>query len=221
MIRHTICLLTSLTVWSQAQTLPLPQWPAGLSADRRVVLERAMDFLKANPAVPYLTGGADAKGMDCSGAVIFMLKAANIEPPRSAHGQYEWLKKQDRLTIVPDTARTQDAPVFRTIQPGDLVFWAHDGPDAPIEIHISHVHMFLGLEKDGHAVMIGSSDGRSYRGKVVHGFGIVDGHVPKVGSTTRIVAFGSPFPTPKPTTTGSEETGTEKSKEPSPTKKTP
>jgi cell wall-associated NlpC family hydrolase len=212
MVRHTIFFLTSLAVWSQAQTLPMPQWSADLPADRRVVLERAMDFLKANPAVPYLTGGADAKGMDCSGAVTFMLKAANIEPPRSAHGQYEWLKKEGRLTVVPETARTQDDPVFRTIQPGDLVFWADDGPNASKEIHVSHVHMFLGLEKDGHAVMIGSSDGRSYRGKVVHGFGIVDGHVPKVGSATRIVAFGSPFPTPtpKPTSPEPEKSGTEK-----------
>jgi hypothetical protein len=54
--------------------------------------------------------------------------------------------------------------------------------------------MYLGKEADGHAVMIGSSDGRSYRGKKLSGFGIVDFHVPKPGSATRIVGFGSPLP---------------------------
>jgi hypothetical protein len=198
MLRHAMILFAGLVVSSSGQTLPELQWPGNLSTDRRVVLERSMAFLKETPAVPYLEGGADAKGMDCSGAVTFMLKFADIVPPRSAHGQYEWLKKEGRLTIVPETARTQDDPVFHTIQPGDLVFWAHDGPDAPKVIHVSHVHMFLGIDKDGHPVMIGSSDGRSYRGKMVHGFGIVDARVPKVGATTRIVAFGSPFPVRQP-----------------------
>lgn len=63
--------------------------------------------------------------------------------------------------------------------PGDLIFWAHDGELMAEELHVSHVHMFLGKEKDGHAVMIGSSDGRGYRGKRMTGFGVVDFHVPQ------------------------------------------
>jgi hypothetical protein len=59
---------------------------------------------------------------------------------------------------------------------------------------VSHVQVYLGKEADGHAVMIGSSDGRSYRGKKLSGFGIVDYRVPKAGSATRIAGFGSPFP---------------------------
>jgi|688.fasta_scaffold184570_4 hypothetical protein len=56
--------------------------------------------------------------------------------------------------------------------------------------------MYLGKEKtDGLRVMIGASDGRSYRGKKLIGFGIVDFKVPKVGSKTRIIGFG-PVPLP-------------------------
>jgi len=40
--------------------------------------------------------------------------------------------------------------------------------------------------------MVGSSDGRSYRGQKRNGYGIVDFHVPKVGGKTRIVGFGPP-----------------------------
>lgn len=168
--------------------------PADLAAPRRELIGRSMVFLKEHPEVPYLEGGADVAGMDCSGAITRLLKLVDIEPPRSAHGQYEWLRKSGRLTLVPATARSAEDPVFRTLQPGDLIFWAHDKPEE--KFRVSHVHMYLGEEKDGHAVMIGSSDGRSYRGKKIRGFGIVDYHVPKDGSSTRIVAFGSPLPAP-------------------------
>ena len=164
---------------------------ADLSAPRRELIGKSLAFLKEHPAVPSVDGGADEKGMDCSGVIVRLLKLVKIEPPRSALGQYDWLRESGGLTLVPATARTPDDPVFRNLLPGDLVFWAHDQPGEPFRV--SHVQVYLGKEADGHAVMIGSSDGRSYRGKKFSGFGIVDYHVPKVGSTTRIVGFGPPF----------------------------
>ena len=166
--------------------------PADLSAPRRELIGKSLAFLKEHPVVPYVDGGADEKGMDCSGAIVRLLKLVKIEPPRSAQGQYDWLRESGRLTLVPATARTPDDPVFRNLLPGDLVFWAHDQPGEPFRV--SHVQVYLGKEADGHAVMIGSSDGRSYRGKKLSGFGIVDYRVPKAGSATRIAGFGSPFP---------------------------
>jgi peptidoglycan DL-endopeptidase CwlO len=175
--------------------------PVDLSPSRRELVSKAMEFHKQHPDVPYLEGGADSKGMDCSGAVVSLLKLVNIEPPRSAQGQYEWLKKSGRLTLVPAGELTADDPVFRSLQPGDLVFWAKETPGTADGFRVSHVHMYLGKEPDGHAVMIGSSDGRSYRGKKLSGFGIVDFRVPKPGSATRIVGFGSPLPTAAKTST--------------------
>jgi cell wall-associated NlpC family hydrolase len=169
-----------------------PVWPEGFAKERRALLERALAFLKANPEVPYKLGSADATGMDCSGAIYFLFKEAGVELPRSAHGQYEWMKREGRLTEVPASARKEDDPVFAKLEPGDLVFYAHDGPDAPAELRVSHVHLYLGKEADGHAIMIGSSEGRSYRGKKVNGFGITDYHVPAAGSKTRMVAYGIP-----------------------------
>lgn len=168
--------------------------PAGLDAPRRELIARSLAFLKAHPAVPYVEGGADEKGMDCSGAIVRLLKLVDTEPPRSAQGQYDWLKKSGRLTAVPPGERNADDPVFRALQPGDLVFWGKEMSSSPEGFRVSHVHLYLGKEADGHAVMIGSSDGRSYRGKKLSGFGIVDYRVPKAGSATRIVGFGSPLP---------------------------
>jgi cell wall-associated NlpC family hydrolase len=168
--------------------------PADLSAQRRELVAKSLGFYKQHPDVPYLDGGTDAKGMDCSGAVVSLLRLVNVEPPRTAHGQYEWLRTSGRLTVVPAGEWTADDPVFRPLQPGDLVFWAKEISGGANEFRVSHVHMYLGKEADGHAVMIGSSDGRSYRGKKLSGFGIVDFRVPKPGSATRIVGFGSPLP---------------------------
>lgn len=189
------CLVSLLLACSCPAQVEL-EWPAELAPARKELLTKGLAFLKEHPAIPYLNGRADAAGMDCSGAIVWLLAYAKIEPPRTAHGQYEWLQKSGRFTVVPATVRRVDDPIFEALQPGDLIFWAHDGKDAPEELHVSHVHMFLGKEKDGHAVMIGSSDGRGYRGIRMSGFGIVDFHVPKEGSPTRIVGFGSPFPAP-------------------------
>jgi cell wall-associated NlpC family hydrolase len=169
----------------------VPVWPDDLAPARRTLLTRALAALEKNPAVPYRNGGADPAGMDCSGAVLFLLKQVGIDAPHGADAQLEWLKSAGRLTLVPASARSADDPAFAALQPGDLVFWA---PDGPAPTRASHVHLYLGREADGHAVMIGSSDGRSYRGKKLNGFGIVDFRVPQVGSPTRIIAFGPPFP---------------------------
>ncbi|MBC8126816.1 MAG: C40 family peptidase [Gloeobacteraceae cyanobacterium ES-bin-144] len=202
-LRRMAVIISGLVFSLPTQANPLPIWPETLSAERRILLEKSLHFLKQNPSVPYLLGGADAKGMDCSGAITGMLRLTGVEPPRSAHEQYLWLKKSNRFTDVPSAARTPDDPVFASLQPGDLIFWAHDGPDAPSEIHASHVHLYLGKEKDGHAIMLGSSEGRRYRGTKINGFGITDFRVPKLGSPTRIVGFGPPPPSQpdKPKTT--------------------
>lgn len=184
------CLLAAAAALGEV----VPVWPVDLAPARRELLVRALAFLAAHPAVPYRAGGADAAGMDCSGAVVFLLAQGGIDPPRSARGQHEWLAKEGRLTLVPASARTAEAPVFAALLPGDLVFWAPDSPDPAAAPAVRHVHLYLGREADGHAVMIGSSGGRSYRGRKLSGFGIVDFLVPKAGSPTRIVAFGSPFP---------------------------
>lgn len=192
-----IALLAGLSLAAAAEP-PEPKWPGDLEPARRALLTQALDFLRKHPQVPYRLGSADATGMDCSGAIYFLLNQAGAEPPRSAHQQYLWMKELGRLTEVPTTARSADDPVFASLRPGDLIFWAHDGPDAPAELHASHVHCYLGKEADGHAIMIGSSEGRSYRRNKINGFGITDFRVPKAGSKTRIIAFGPPPPVPAP-----------------------
>jgi cell wall-associated NlpC family hydrolase len=170
------------------------QWPATLSHERRTLLTKALSYVEAHPGVPYRTGGSDAAGMDCSGAIILFLSQVDIHPPRSSQGQYEWLRREGRLISVGSGAKAVDDPVFRALQPGDLVFWGRMNSLTKGAVRVTHVHMFLGHEPDGRAVMIGSSDGRSYRGRRVRGLGIVDFTVPTLGRSPRILGFGSPLP---------------------------
>ncbi len=83
---------------------------------------------------------------------------------------------------------------FANLKPGDLVFWT--GTYVPTDdrtLKITHVGMFLGYEKkDGRPVMINATNGRFYRGEKGNGFGVYDFRVPRVGSKSRLVGYGTP-----------------------------
>jgi cell wall-associated NlpC family hydrolase len=69
--------------------------------------------------VPYLYGGEDANGMDCSGLVYAALRRLGVTPPRVAADQARWGR-----------------PVTQAeARPGDLVF---DG------IPATHVGIYVG-----------------------------------------------------------------------------
>lgn len=170
-------------------------WPESLSSERRQLLEISLQELAAHPGIPYKYSAASPEqgGMDCSGAVYYLLQKVGITPPRSSAAQYAWVKASGKLVTVPAGARTLDDPAFAQLQPGDLLFWAHDAPDIATNPKVSHVQIYLGKEsKDGFAIMIGSSDGRSYRGARQNGFSIVDFQIPKAGSYKPLVAYGPP-----------------------------
>jgi len=90
--------------------------------------------------------------------------------------QYNWIKKSGNLNQVPKTVTSLNDHIFKKLKPGDLLFWSHTyKPTDGRTNGITHVQMYLGKEKkDGRPVMIGSSDGRSYRGKQQDGYAVFD-----------------------------------------------
>lgn len=168
-----------------------------LPEDRRKLVEGALAVLNDSPWLPYLTGGADpeAGGLDCSGAMYFVMRKAGLDPPRSSGGQFEWLKKNGRLHEVAADAVDEKDPSLADLKPGDLLFWTKfDSPaDVPAIARVHHVAMYLGTEKkDGRPVMINSTDGRSYRGQKANGYGVYDFRVPKADSPSRLAGYGPP-----------------------------
>ncbi len=164
---------------------------------RQRLIEGALAVARDSPWLPYLTGGADPAegGLDCSGAMYFVMRKSGLSPPRSSGGQFEWLKEKGRLHEVSrDVADAKDASLS-DLKPGDLLFWSvmDAPPDKPQVPRIHHVAMYLGTEKkDGRPVMINSTDGRSYRGQKANGYGVYDFRLPKADSPSKLAGYGTP-----------------------------
>ncbi|MHA6762239.1 C40 family peptidase [Streptacidiphilus sp. PAMC 29251] len=84
----------------------------------------AVSFARAQLGLPYVWGGAGPDVFDCSGLTMRAWEHAGVELPHFAADQY-----------------AQSTPLsYRRLQPGDLVFWSHDG--TPQDIY--HVAIYLG-----------------------------------------------------------------------------
>ncbi|GAA5481753.1 C40 family peptidase [Haloferula sargassicola] len=170
--------------------------PADLSPQRKQLITDALNAARELGLDRYIFGSADPSqgGFDCSGSMFYLLKKAGIDPPRTSAGQFDWIKAAGKLVEVPAEARNLDHAAFSKLRPGDLIFWSgtYEPQDGRTN-KITHVQMYLGREKeDGRAVMIGSTDGRSYRGVARCGFGVYDLRLPRAGSKARLVGYGTP-----------------------------
>ena len=166
-----------------------------LPDDRKKLIKEAIAVAKESPWLRYKFGGADPEtgGFDCSGAMYFVLREAGLEPPRTSADQYAWLEKSDRLRKISPGAVDLDHPDLKKLRPGDLLFWG--GTYEPADgrkINVTHVAMFLGHEKDGRAVMINATDGRSYRGIQANGYGVYDFKLPRAGGKSTFMGYGTP-----------------------------
>lgn len=143
------------------------------------LIEGALELAKQN--LTYLPGSADPKlgGMDCSGAVEYLLKQQGLkEVPRDAAGQYVWARKHGQFFAV--ISKKAGGFEFADLLPGDLMFWSgtYDSQKDP---PVTHSMIYLGVQrKRGQHVMWGSSDGRSYDGKPRFGVSVFDFKMPKV-----------------------------------------
>ncbi len=167
-----------------------------LPDDRKNLIREAIAVAEDSPWLPYLFGGSSPAdgGFDCSGAMYFVMTEAGLEPPRTSANQYLWLKEKDRLTEISPGVKTLDDPDLKDLQPGDLLFWGGTyTPGDGRAINITHVAMYLGHEKkDGNAVMINATDGRSYRGTKANGYGVYDFRLPREGGRAVFMGYGTP-----------------------------
>ncbi|RAG87676.1 hypothetical protein DN069_00105 [Streptacidiphilus pinicola] len=102
----------------QASAPPAP--PAPRPGDIRNVLA----FARSALGLPYVWGGAGPQNYDCSGLTMRAWQRAGVELPHFAADQYA-----DSHPLT-----------YRQLQPGDLVFWSHDG--SPQGIY--HVALYTG-----------------------------------------------------------------------------
>lgn len=167
-----------------------------LSAGRQRLVATAIALAQNSPWLPYVFGGADPAlgGLDCSGAMYYVMTRLGLAPPRTSAGQYAWVRDHLRLHLIPDDASTTEHLSLAWLLPGDLLFWSTPAAgSAPPLVNITHVAMYLGREKkDGRQVMINATDGRSYRGTQANGYGVYDFRMPRAGATSKMVGYGLP-----------------------------
>lgn len=94
--------------------------------------------------------------MDCSNTARWIVRATQgVELPRTASGQYEWLRQKKRLWRV----RPSAGALRKALRPGDLLFWEHTY--RPVrKPPVTHVMVYLGTDSSGRMKMAGSQGSR-------------------------------------------------------------
>ncbi|MBV8898825.1 MAG: C40 family peptidase, partial [Verrucomicrobia bacterium] len=114
---------------------------------------------------------------DCSGFIYYVLQRLGFrDVPRDSSEQYLWVRKYSDFQAV--LSRQQDTFELDALRPGDLLFWSGTyvvNRDVPI----THVMIYLGKDKkSGKPLMVGASDGRTYKGVQRYGVSVFDFTLP-------------------------------------------
>jgi peptidoglycan DL-endopeptidase CwlO len=148
----------------------------------RNVTDMALELTRRN--LDYKYGSADpaSGGMDCSGFVFYVLTQNGVrDVPRDSSQQYVWLRKAGTFKAV--NSRHEDTFELDELVPGDLLFWTGTYSierDPPI----THAMIYLGREKGtNQRIMVGASDGRTYKGESRYGVSVFDFKVSRAGKT--------------------------------------
>ena len=148
--------------------------PAGV----RKLIETSLSLAGQNLTYTYGSADPASGGLDCSGFIYYVLRQHGLtQVPRDASGLYMWVRKAGKFRAV--ISRKPDSFEMDELLPGDLLFWIgtyatdHDPP-------VTHTMIYLGTEKaSGAKIMIGSSDGRAYRGQKRNGVSVFDFTMPR------------------------------------------
>jgi hypothetical protein len=142
-------------------------------AEVRQLLERALKLTTENLDYKYGSADPSSGGLDCSGFIYYVLSQGGMkEVPRDASEQYIWVRKAGTFQAV--LGHHEDTFELDALKPGDLLFWSGTyriERDPPI----THTMIYLGREKGtNQRIMVGSSDGRTYKGQSRFGVSIFD-----------------------------------------------
>lgn len=147
------------------------------------MVDLALDL--TSRGLTYKYGSADPAngGMDCSGFVYYVLTQNGVrEVPRDSSQQYVWLRKAGTFQAV--ISRKDDSFELEGLRPGDLLFWTGTysiDRDPPI----THAMIYVGREKGtNRRIMVGASDGRTYKGESRFGVSVFDFKVARNGAAT-------------------------------------
>jgi cell wall-associated NlpC family hydrolase len=148
----------------------------------RKMIDTALELTTRNLDYKYGSADPSSGGMDCSGFVFYVLNQAGLhDVPRDSSQQYVWLRKAGTFRAV--NSRHDDTFELEELKSGDLLFWTGTYSierDPPI----THAMIYLGREKGtNQRVMVGASDGRTYKGESRYGVSVFDFKVARTSKT--------------------------------------
>jgi cell wall-associated NlpC family hydrolase len=148
----------------------------------RKMVDTALELTTRNLDYKYGSADPNSGGMDCSGFVFYVLNQAGLrDVPRDSSQQYVWVRKAGTFRAV--NSRHDDTFELDELTPGDLLFWTGTYSierDPPI----THAMIYLGREKGtNQRIMVGASDGRTYKGESRYGVSVFDFKVQRAAKT--------------------------------------
>lgn len=149
----------------------------------RQLIESSLSLAARN--LTYKYGSADPAngGMDCSGFIFYVLNQSGLKDvPRDSSQQYVWVRKAGNFQAV--LGKSDDTFELAELKAGDLLFWTGTyeiSRDPPV----THAMIYLGHEKGTERrVMVGASDGRTYKDESRYGVSVFDFKVSRSGTPT-------------------------------------
>jgi cell wall-associated NlpC family hydrolase len=143
------------------------------SPEVRKIIDLALSLTTMNLGYKYGSADPANGGMDCSGFIYYALSRCGIqEVPRDAREQYIWVRKAGNFQAV--LAHRDDTFELDALRPGDLLFWSSTY-SVNRDPAITYTMIYLGREKEtNRRIMVGASDGRTYKGQSRVGVGVFD-----------------------------------------------
>ncbi len=171
------------------ETIPTSDLSQFSAAPDRVkkLINEALALSNKNLGYHYASADPKNGGMDCSGTIYYLLNSLGIkEVPRSSDLIYQWVWKKGYFHAV--NGNQINGFEFSRLQPGDLLFWSGTY-EIKREINVTHVMIYLGTDKVGNHIMVGASNGRTYKGRKIYGVSVFDFILPPAGSTSRFLGY--------------------------------
>ncbi|MBA2655994.1 MAG: C40 family peptidase [Tatlockia sp.] len=151
------------------------------------LIELALKLANQNLGYRYGSAEPGTGAMDCSGTIYYLLTQVGIKaPPRSSDELYKWIVTEG--FFHPLKSNRIDDPVFVALKPGDLLFWSGTYQTAE-PASASHVMLYLGKNLQGEPLMVGASNGRSYKGHQIYGVSVFDFQLPASTSKSKFLGF--------------------------------
>ena len=175
---------------AHTQGVPLSELAGYSNYPRSVkdLIEESLSMSKRQLNYQFGSSNPDNGGLDCSGAIYYLLNATNnMAPPRQANDLYKWVENEGNLHRV--TSRDLSSPDFNKLKPGDLLFWSgtYKTRHTPA---ITHVMLYLGKNKENKPLMFGASGGGRQDGTRLSGVSVFDFQLPTGRGKAKFVGYG-------------------------------